>query len=82
MPGWLASRLARQFIAALAMAASLYGVRLMLTGWFFGTVGERVVGLAALVGIGGAVYFAVAWLIGGIDRQAISDLKRKREPSA
>jgi putative peptidoglycan lipid II flippase len=82
MPGWLASRLARQFIAALAMAASLYGVRLMLTGWFFGSVGERVVGLAALVGIGGAVYFAVAWLIGGIDRQAIRDLKRKREPSA
>ena len=34
------------------------------------------------VGIGGAVYFAVAWLIGGIDRQAIRDLKRKREPSA
>jgi putative peptidoglycan lipid II flippase len=82
MPGWLASRLARQFIAALAMAASLYGVRLALTGWFFGSIGERAVALTALVGIGGTVYFAVAWLIGGIDRQAIRDLKRKREPSA
>ena len=78
MPRWLVGRVSRQLIAALAMAASLYGVRLALTGWFFGSVGERVVSLAALVGIGGVVYFAIAWLIGGIDRQAIRDLRRKK----
>jgi putative peptidoglycan lipid II flippase len=80
VPGWLFGRLARQLVAALAMAGSLYGVRYALEGWFFGSVAQRFLGLAALVGIGGLVYFALAWLIGGIDRQAIKDLRRKREP--
>jgi putative peptidoglycan lipid II flippase len=80
MPGWLFSRLARQLIAALAMAAALYGLREVLAGWFFGSIGERFVGLAALVGVGGAVYFAIAWVIGGIDRKAIGDLRRRRAP--
>jgi putative peptidoglycan lipid II flippase len=53
-----------------------------LAGWFFGSVGERFLGLAALVGIGGLVYFTLAWLIGGIDRQAIRNLRRKKEPVA
>ena len=81
MPGWLAGRLARQLIAALAMAAALYGLREMLADWFFGSVGERFLGLAALVGIGGLVYFAVAWMIGGMDRQAIRDLRTRRRPA-
>ena len=38
---------------------------------------ERVIGLGALVGIGGLVYFAVAWVIGGIDREAIATLTRR-----
>lgn len=78
MPGWLASRIARQFLAAVAMAAALYGIRLAFQGWFVGSVGERVLALGVLVGTGGAVYFAVAWLIGAIDKQAIADLRRKR----
>jgi len=77
MPGWLVSRLARQFIAALAMAAALYGVRKMAGGLFFGGVLDRVVGLGALVGIGSLVYFTVAWLIGGIDREAIAAFRRR-----
>ena len=44
---------------------------------FFGGVLERVIGLGALVGIGGIVYFAVAWLIGGIDKEAIATLRRR-----
>ena len=80
VPGWLFGRLALQLVAALAMAGSLYGVRYALEGWFFGSVAQRFLGLAALVGIGGLVYFTLAWLIGGIDRQAIKDLRRKREP--
>jgi putative peptidoglycan lipid II flippase len=78
MPGWLVARLGKQFIAALAMAASLYGVKLVAGDLFFGGVLERMIGLAALVGTGAIVYFAVAWMIGGIDRQAIADLRRKR----
>ena len=82
MPGWLFSRLARQLVAAIAMAGALYGLREVLADWFFGSLGQRVVGLAALVGTGGVVYFAVAWLIGGMDKQAIKDLRRRRETAA
>jgi putative peptidoglycan lipid II flippase len=78
MPGWLIGRLARQLIAAVAMAASLYGIRQMLDDWFFGSVLERAMGLGALVGVGGLVYFGIAWTIGGMDRQAIKDLRTRR----
>ena len=81
MPGWLFGRLARQLIAALAMAAALYGLRVALDDWFFGSIGQRFLGLAALVGIGGLVYFTIAWLIGGMDKQAIKDLRTRRRPA-
>jgi putative peptidoglycan lipid II flippase len=79
MPGWLVARVSKQLIAALAMGASLYGVKLVAGDLFFGGVLERVVGLGALVGTGGLVYFAVAWMIGGIDREAIATLTRRRK---
>jgi putative peptidoglycan lipid II flippase len=78
MPGWLVSRVVRQFIAALAMAAALYFLRTALAGWYLGSGIERVIGLGLLVGIGGAVYFGVAFLIGGVDREALATLRRKR----
>jgi len=78
MPGWLVSRVARQLIAAVAMAAALYAIRRAAGDLFFGSLIERVIGLGALVGVGGLVYFTVAWLIGGIDKQAIATLRRKQ----
>jgi putative peptidoglycan lipid II flippase len=80
MPGWLISRVARQMLAALAMAAALFGIRLVLADWFFGNVLERAIGLALLVGTGAVVYFGVAFLIGGVDREAIASLRRKKAP--
>ncbi len=77
MPGWLIGRVARQLVAAVAMAAALYAVRSAAGEMFFGSLIERAVGLGALVGIGGLVYFTIAWLIGGIDKQAIATLRRK-----
>jgi len=77
MPGWLVGRVARQLLAALAMAGALYGVKALAGNLFFGGVLERVLGLGALVGIGGLVYFTVAWLIGGIDKEAIATLRRR-----
>jgi len=77
MPGWLVARVGKQLIAAVAMAASLYAVRSVAGDLFFGGVLERVIGLGALVGIGGIVYFTVAWLIGGIDKQALATLRRR-----
>jgi putative peptidoglycan lipid II flippase len=79
MPGWLVGRVARQLAAAAAMAAALYGVKLAAGDLFFGNIAERAIGLAALVGTGGLVYFAVAWMIGGIDKEAIATLLRRKK---
>jgi putative peptidoglycan lipid II flippase len=77
MPGWLVARVSKQLVAAAAMAASLYAVKIAADDLFFGGVLERVIGLGALVGIGAAVYFAIAWMIGGMDREAIAALRRR-----
>ncbi len=77
MPGWLIGRVGKQLIAAAAMAASLYAVKIAAGGLFFGGVLERVIGLGALVGVGAIVYFAVAWVIGGMDREAIAAFRRR-----
>lgn len=79
LPGWLISRVARQVAAALAMAAALYFVRQQLDGFFFGSTIERAVGLTALVGTGGLVYFGVAFAIGGVDREALLMLRRRKK---
>jgi putative peptidoglycan lipid II flippase len=44
--------------------------------------GERILGLGALVGTGGLIYFAVAWVIGGINREDILILLRKKKVDA
>ena len=77
MPGWLVGRVAKQLIAALAMAATLYAIKQIAGDLFFGSLLDRVIGLGALVGTGGLVYFAVAWVIGGIDREALATLRRR-----
>jgi putative peptidoglycan lipid II flippase len=80
MPGWLVGRVAKQMIAALVMAAVLFAIRNALASWFFGGVLERAASLTILVGAGGLVYFGVAFLIGGVDRDAIRALKRRKAP--
>jgi putative peptidoglycan lipid II flippase len=80
MPGWLVGRVLRQIIAALIMAAALFFVRENLEGWFFGDLVERAVALMVLVGVGGLVYFGIAFLIGAVDREAIMALRRRRAP--
>jgi putative peptidoglycan lipid II flippase len=80
MPVWLVSRVARQLVAALTMAGTLYFLREGLADFFFGSALERAFGLATLVGVGAVVYFGVAFLIGGVDREAIASLRRRRAP--
>ncbi|HEX8402777.1 MAG TPA: murein biosynthesis integral membrane protein MurJ [Allosphingosinicella sp.] len=79
VPGWLASRLVRQIIAGAAMGAALWAVQAALAERFAGSTGDRLLGLGALVGTGGLVYFALAWLIGGINRDDILILLRKKK---
>jgi putative peptidoglycan lipid II flippase len=79
---WLSSRIARQFVAGLAMVAALVLIRHGLTGWFHGSVGQRLVGTVALVGGGMAVYFPLVWLLGGTDKEELRALIRRRRPSS
>ena len=78
--GWLANRVFRQLIACVGMAAALYAIRTLLPGWFSGSAGHRIVGVAALVGGGMAVYFPLVWLLGGTDREELKNLFRRRRP--
>jgi putative peptidoglycan lipid II flippase len=72
-------RLIRQLLAAIAMAAALYFVREQLSGFFAGSTGRRLIGVGALVSVGGLVYFAVAWTIGAMNKEDILILLRKKK---
>jgi putative peptidoglycan lipid II flippase len=72
------NRLSRQLVAAGAMAATLVWLQTLTGGMFAGSVGERLIGVGALVSIGMAVYFGVAWVIGGMNRDDIKLLLNRR----
>jgi putative peptidoglycan lipid II flippase len=76
---WLASRLIRQLIAGVAMAAALFAIRTALSGWFVGSLSHRLAGVIAIVGGGMIVYFPLVWILGGTDKEELKSLlKRKR----
>jgi putative peptidoglycan lipid II flippase len=78
---WLWGRIFRQFVAGALMVVALWGMRTLLAGWFAGSVGERLVAVSSLIMVGGLVYFVVAWTIGGMDRDAIMILLRRKKPA-
>jgi len=75
---WLASRIGRQLLAGALMVAALYAIKMAIPGWFTGSAGHRLVGVIALVGGGMAVYFPAAWFLGGMDKEDIQALLRRR----
>jgi putative peptidoglycan lipid II flippase len=77
---WLASRLARQLLAAAAMVAVLFGLKMLLEPWFTGSFGHRLAGVAAIVGGGMIVYFPLVWILGGTDKEELRNLLRRRKP--
>jgi putative peptidoglycan lipid II flippase len=82
MPGWLVARVAKQLIAAAVMGVALYFLSQALGGVFTGGTLERIVGLGIIVGSGASLYFAIAWVIGGIDRDDIKTLFRRAKPES
>jgi len=80
LPAWLLSRIARQLIAAAAMAAVLYFLQQPLAGYFAASAGRRIIAVGALVSAGGIVYFGLAWVIGGIGRDDFRALFRRARP--
>ena len=76
----LASKVARQLIATAAMAAALWWVLPMMASRYGGGVLERVWSLSVLVALGMAVFFAVAFMTGAVDKQVLAQLRRRRPP--
>ncbi len=88
MRGWfrftakLGGRIARQIVAAAVMGAVLWYLVPLMATRYSGTVLERVWSLAGLVGAGAVTFFAVAWVIGALDKDLIAQLRRKRPAKA
>lgn len=86
MRGWfhftgkLAGRIGRQLVATAAMAAALWALMPLMASRYGGNVVERVWSLGVLVSAGLVVFFAVAWLVGALDKDLIAQLRRKRAP--
>lgn len=77
---WLWSRIVRQLLAGGVMVAALWGVRELLADFFAGSVGERLIAVGAVCGVGAVVYFGTALIVGGMDRQGLAlILRRKRK---
>ncbi|MGL5839006.1 MAG: murein biosynthesis integral membrane protein MurJ [Sphingorhabdus sp.] len=75
----LGGRIARQLIATATMSALLWWLMEMLADRFSGGVLDRIWSLSALVFGGMAVYGAVGWLVGAVDKNEISQLLRRRK---
>lgn len=73
----VAWRIARIALAALLMGAALWFAMPWGTGYYAGGVLERVGSILALVALGGAIYFALAAVLGVFDRAAIARLMRR-----
>jgi hypothetical protein len=59
------------------MGAALVFLDRLLSRGVFATEAGEFAKLALLVGVGGAVYFGLAFLIGGVDREALASLRRR-----
>jgi putative peptidoglycan lipid II flippase len=62
-PGW-GRFWVQLLVATLAMAVVAHLLAGQVGGWLAGSAGDRVLGLAAIVGAGMALYFAVLYLLG------------------
>ena len=84
MRGWfhftgkLGGRIGRQLIATAAMSAALWLLMPLMASRYGGNVFERVWSLGVLVASGLIVFFAVAWLVGALDKDLLAQLRRRR----
>jgi putative peptidoglycan lipid II flippase len=78
--GKLAGRIGRQIVATAAMSAALWWLMPLMVARYGGNVFERVWSLGVLVSAGLVVFFAVAWLVGALDKDLVAQLRRKRPP--
>ncbi len=75
-------RLSRILLSAAAMGAVIYFARPYGAEYYGGNIWERIASIALLCGAGAAVYFALAWVTGAIDRDKINMLRRRKAVEA
>jgi putative peptidoglycan lipid II flippase len=74
----LASRVLRQAAAAGFMALALWALLPLMADRYAGSTIERAGSLAVLVAAGAAVFFAVAWIVGALDKGHLAQLRRRK----
>ncbi|RHW16295.1 murein biosynthesis integral membrane protein MurJ [Sphingomonas gilva] len=82
LQGAVARRIALQLLATGAMVVALLLVRSNIGFLLAGGTVAKLAAIAVLVGIGLAVYGAVAWVIGAVDREQIMMLLRRKPADA
>ncbi len=73
----LAGKVARQLVATAAMTAALWWALPLMADRYAGSVIDRIWSLTALVSLGLAVFFTVAFLTGALDKDLLAQLRRK-----
>ncbi len=76
----LCLKIARQLIATAAMTAALWWALPLMADRYGGNVIDRIWSLSALVGLGLAMFFGVALLIGALDKDLLGQLRRRPPP--
>jgi len=78
MNAQLASRIGRQLAATGVMALALWALLPLMATRYSGNALERAGSLTILVAAGAAVFFAVAWMVGALDKGHLAQLRRRR----
>ncbi len=77
MSGFTASRVVRMILAAAVMGAGLWWLMDTIDPWFTGSVGEKALGIAAITGLGIALYGVAGAALGVLNRDTITRLMRR-----
>ncbi len=78
--GALVGKIARQLLATLIMSAVLWWLVPQFAARYGGSVVERVWSISLIVGIGLAVFFTAAFVVGALDKDLLGQLRRRRPP--
>ena len=78
IPVHILGRLARITLAASAMGAALWWLMGAITPWFFGSILDQAMGIAAILGLGIGVYGLAAFVLGVLDRATLTRLMRRQ----
>jgi putative peptidoglycan lipid II flippase len=78
LTGLVLGRLGRIALAAAVMGALLWQAMPYGAGWYAGSVLERVAAVIALVALGATIFFAIAIVLGVVNRETVTQLLKRQ----